>query len=102
MPQRHDSGAVGTLPLGIVPAGSGNGLAMSLMTRGGEKCDPVSATLAIIRGRVSALFVLSTKQHVKLKYACRGSDSCVMYLLIYGSVDSPHVTVVEPCNNIAP
>jgi len=60
--QRSDARAMGSLPLGIIPAGSGNGLATSFLFKGGEKCDAVSAVLAIIRGHVEKLDAASVEQ----------------------------------------
>jgi sphingosine kinase len=38
------------VPLGIVPAGTGNGMAKSVLNLSGEPCDAATATFAIIQG----------------------------------------------------
>ena len=43
------------MPIGIVPAGSGNALCKSIQHAGGEPCDPVSCALTIARWRTRAL-----------------------------------------------
>ncbi len=40
--------AAAALPLGVIPAGSGNAVAKSLAVRAGEACTPVNATLAAL------------------------------------------------------
>ncbi|KAJ7560569.1 hypothetical protein O6H91_04G135600 [Diphasiastrum complanatum] len=50
------------IPLGAIPAGSGNGVAKSLLTAAGEPCDVWNATFAIIRGQKQSLDVATVAQ----------------------------------------
>ncbi|EPS68311.1 d-erythro-sphingosine kinase, partial [Genlisea aurea] len=50
------------IPLGIVPAGSGNGMAKSLLYASGEPCSPSHATLCIIRGHKRSLDIATVAQ----------------------------------------
>ncbi|CAK9272818.1 unnamed protein product [Sphagnum jensenii] len=49
-------------PLGIIPAGTGNGMAKSLLHHAGEFFDVASATFLIIRGHKQALDVATVAQ----------------------------------------
>jgi len=60
--QRSDAHAMGAMPLGVIPAGTGNGLATSFLFKGGEKCDATSCVLAIIRGHVEKLDAARVEQ----------------------------------------
>ncbi|GAQ86523.1 Long Chain Base Kinase [Klebsormidium nitens] len=53
------------IPIGLVPAGSGNGLAKSFLTLAGEPYDPAGAVLAIILGQKKKLDVFTLSQGVK-------------------------------------
>ncbi|TYZ60516.1 hypothetical protein PybrP1_009294 [[Pythium] brassicae (nom. inval.)] len=48
-------------PLGIVPGGSGNGLAASLLYRSGEAMEPLSAAFALVKGSANELDVTSVR-----------------------------------------
>ncbi|XP_022142216.1 sphingosine kinase 1 isoform X2 [Momordica charantia] len=48
-------------PLGVVPAGTGNGMAKSLLHSVGDPCTACNATLAIIRGLVADIDIESEK-----------------------------------------
>lgn len=50
------------IPLGIIPAGTSNGMAKSLLNHVGEPCDPSSATFLVIRGQKQRLDVATAKQ----------------------------------------
>ncbi|CAN1284384.1 Sphingosine kinase 2 [Linum perenne] len=50
------------MPLGVVPAGTSNGMVKSLLDAAGEACTPSNAVLAIIRGRKSSLDVATVLQ----------------------------------------
>ncbi|ESQ55218.1 hypothetical protein EUTSA_v10025052mg [Eutrema salsugineum] len=50
------------LPIGMVPAGSGNGMIKSLLDTVGIPCSPTSATISIIRGHTRSLDVASISQ----------------------------------------
>ena len=47
--------AIGRMPLGIIPSGTGNGLAKSLLASAGEPYDIISAALLVSRGGVAPL-----------------------------------------------
>ncbi|CAI5509752.1 unnamed protein product [Closterium sp. Naga37s-1] len=49
-------------PLGVIPAGSGNGMAKSLLHASGEECTPQNATRAVILGRSTAVDVGTVSQ----------------------------------------
>ncbi|CDO99625.1 unnamed protein product [Coffea canephora] len=51
-----------TMPLGVVPAGTGNGMAKSLLDSAGEPCTPANAVLSIIRGHRHSLDVATVSQ----------------------------------------
>ncbi|CAI0468390.1 unnamed protein product [Linum tenue] len=50
------------MPLGIVPAGTSNGMVKSLLDAAGELCSPENAVLAIIRGHRCSLDVATVLQ----------------------------------------
>lgn len=50
------------MPLGVVPAGTGNGMAKSLLDSVGEPCTPINAILSIIRGHKRSLDVATISQ----------------------------------------
>jgi len=50
------------MPIGIIPAGTGNGMAMSVLDHVGEPCDAASATFLVIRGQTQPLDVATAKQ----------------------------------------
>ncbi|CAH8275847.1 unnamed protein product [Arabidopsis lyrata] len=50
------------LPIGMVPAGSGNGMIKSLLEPVGLPCSATSATISIIRGRTRSLDVATISQ----------------------------------------
>ncbi|KAH6790542.1 sphingosine kinase 1 [Perilla frutescens var. frutescens] len=50
------------IPLGAVPAGTGNGMAKSLLDSNGEPCAVFNATLSIIRGHKRSLDVATMSQ----------------------------------------
>ncbi|XP_020222547.1 sphingosine kinase 2 isoform X2 [Cajanus cajan] len=50
------------MPLGVVPAGTGNGMAKSLLDSVGDPCTVSNAVLAIIRGRKRSLDVVTITQ----------------------------------------
>uniref|UniRef100_A0A7I4FBM7 sphingosine kinase n=1 Tax=Physcomitrium patens TaxID=3218 RepID=A0A7I4FBM7_PHYPA len=50
------------MPIGIIPAGTGNGLAKSVLDHVGEPCDAASATFLVIRGQTQPLDVATAKQ----------------------------------------
>eukprot|EP00271_Cylindrocystis_brebissonii_P020293 TRINITY_DN6663_c0_g1_i1.p1 TRINITY_DN6663_c0_g1~~TRINITY_DN6663_c0_g1_i1.p1 ORF type:complete len:411 (+),score=73.68 TRINITY_DN6663_c0_g1_i1:281-1513(+) len=62
--QRHDWRDAIKMPLGVVPAGSGNGMAMSLLNAAGQECNPINATLAIITGNVKKVDVATVAQQI--------------------------------------
>ncbi|XP_038883381.1 sphingosine kinase 1 isoform X1 [Benincasa hispida] len=50
------------MPLGVVPAGTGNGMAKSLLHLTGDPCTACNATLAIVRGHKCSLDVATISQ----------------------------------------
>eukprot|EP00249_Psilotum_nudum_P025719 c30552_g1_i1 orf=600-2051(+) len=60
--ERTDWAQAIRMPLGVIPAGTGNGVAKSLLEANNEPCDPLSATFAIIRGYKHALDVATVVQ----------------------------------------
>ncbi|KAF3451560.1 hypothetical protein FNV43_RR07655 [Rhamnella rubrinervis] len=60
--EREDWEAAIKMPLGVVPAGTGNGMAKSLLDSVGEPCTASNAVLAIIRGRKRSLDVATISQ----------------------------------------
>uniref|UniRef100_A0A804N4U9 DAGKc domain-containing protein n=1 Tax=Zea mays TaxID=4577 RepID=A0A804N4U9_MAIZE len=60
--QREDWETAITVPLGIIPAGTGNGMARSLLHAAGEPFSISNVVFAIIRGHKRALDVTSVVQ----------------------------------------
>lgn len=50
-------------PLGVIPAGSGNGLCKTLLERAGEPYDPISAAFLIAKGRKQAFDLVEMVQN---------------------------------------
>ncbi|KAG4948402.1 hypothetical protein JHK82_041585 [Glycine max] len=60
--QREDWDTAIKMPLGVVPAGTGNGMAKSLLDSVGDPCEVANAVLAIIRGSKRPLDVATITQ----------------------------------------
>ncbi|KAH0685253.1 hypothetical protein KY290_016522 [Solanum tuberosum] len=60
--EREDWDSAIKMPLGVVPAGTGNGMAKSLLDAVGLPCTASNATLAIIRGHKQSLDVATITQ----------------------------------------
>jgi len=60
--EREDWKTAIKLPIGMVPAGSGNGMIKSLLEPVGLPCSATSATISIIRGRTRSLDVATISQ----------------------------------------
>ncbi|XP_055827487.1 sphingosine kinase 1-like isoform X2 [Solanum dulcamara] len=60
--EREDWDSAIKMPLGVVPAGTGNGMAKSLLDAVGLSCTVANATLAIIRGHKQSLDVATISQ----------------------------------------
>ncbi|CAJ1936342.1 unnamed protein product [Sphenostylis stenocarpa] len=60
--QRQDWDTAIKIPLGVVPAGTGNGMAKSLLDSVGDPCSITNAVLAIIRGHKRSLDVATITQ----------------------------------------
>ncbi|XP_061367676.1 sphingosine kinase 1-like isoform X2 [Gastrolobium bilobum] len=60
--QREDWDTAIKMPLGVVPAGTGNGMAKSLLDSVGDPCAVANAVLAIIRGHKRSLDVATITQ----------------------------------------
>ncbi|KAL2932047.1 Sphingosine kinase 1 [Bienertia sinuspersici] len=59
---RSDWNTAIKIPLGVVPAGTGNGVAKSLLDSVGDPCSAFNATVAIIRGHRTSLDVATISQ----------------------------------------
>ncbi|XP_017434185.1 sphingosine kinase 1 isoform X2 [Vigna angularis] len=59
--QREDWETAIKIPLGVVPAGTGNGMAKSLLDSVGDPCEVANAVHAIIRGLVADIDIESEK-----------------------------------------
>ncbi|XP_076917345.1 sphingosine kinase 2-like [Bidens hawaiensis] len=59
---REDWSTALKTPLGVIPAGTGNGMIKSLLDSAGEPCTPAHATLAAIRGHKRSLDVATIWQ----------------------------------------
>ncbi|XP_047166133.1 sphingosine kinase 1-like isoform X1 [Vigna umbellata] len=60
--QREDWDTAIKIPLGVVPAGTGNGMAKSLLDSVGDPCTITNSVLAIIRGHKQSLDVATITQ----------------------------------------
>ncbi|KAK1378841.1 Sphingosine kinase 1 [Heracleum sosnowskyi] len=60
--EREDWESAMKMPLGVVPAGTGNGMAKSLLDTVGQPCTALYAVLAIIRGHKRSLDVATILQ----------------------------------------
>ncbi|XP_074305499.1 sphingosine kinase 1-like [Silene latifolia] len=60
--QRDDWKTAIKMPLGPIPAGTGNGVAKSVLDSVGEPCSATNATLAILRGHKRSLDVTTISQ----------------------------------------
>ncbi|GAV58854.1 DAGK_cat domain-containing protein [Cephalotus follicularis] len=60
--ERDDWSTAIKKPIGIVPAGTGNGMAKSLLDSVGDPCSPSDAILAVIRGHKRSLDVATIVQ----------------------------------------
>ncbi|KAI4365106.1 hypothetical protein MLD38_021124 [Melastoma candidum] len=63
--EREDWESAIRMPIGVVPAGTGNGMAKSLLDAVGQPCSPSHATLAIIQGNKQSLDVATIVQQDK-------------------------------------
>lgn len=63
--EREDWSSAIKMPLGVIPAGTSNGMAKSLLDSVGESCTAFNATLAIIRGHKRSLDVATVSQGQK-------------------------------------
>ncbi|MCD7456010.1 hypothetical protein HAX54_030437 [Datura stramonium] len=59
--EREDWSSAIKMPLGVIPAGTSNGMAKSLLDSVGESCTAFNATLAIIRGLIADIDIESEK-----------------------------------------
>ncbi|XP_057537188.1 sphingosine kinase 1-like [Amaranthus tricolor] len=60
--QRDDWSTAIKMPIGVIPAGSGNAVAKSLLDSGGDPLSAFNATIAIIRGHKTSLDVATVLQ----------------------------------------
>ena len=66
---RPDWEKASELPLGIIPAGTGNGLAKSLLELRQEAYDPLNAAFLIAKGKQQKLDLIKVKQNNKQYYS---------------------------------
>jgi sphingosine kinase len=66
--QRSDAATAMQTPIGVIPAGTGNGLCQSLLAPAGERYDVVSAGFAIAKGHSQPLDILQVQQEGQLSY----------------------------------
>jgi sphingosine kinase len=57
------------LPIGIIPSGTSNGLAKSILAAAGEVYDPVSAAFSIVKGKVETIDIATVRQQDKCFYS---------------------------------
>ncbi|KAI3745481.1 hypothetical protein L1987_58595 [Smallanthus sonchifolius] len=67
--EREDWDAALKTPLGVIPAGTGNGMIKSLLDSVGEPCTPTHAVLAAIRGHKRSLDVATIWQGETIFYS---------------------------------
>ena len=60
--KRDDWETAIAIPLGIIPAGTSNGLAKSLLEQSGEIYDPISAAFIIAKGKKKPIDIIQIKQ----------------------------------------
>ncbi len=65
---RSDWQTVINLPLGILPAGSSNGLCQTLLDQRGEAYDPVNAAFLIAKGESCPIDIFKVNQPGQIKY----------------------------------
>ncbi|GMI93381.1 sphingosine kinase 1 [Hibiscus trionum] len=63
--EREDWSAAIKMPIGMIPAGTGNGMVKSLLHAAGERCSASNAILAVIRGYKRSLDVATISQGKK-------------------------------------
>lgn len=56
-------------PIGIIPAGTGNGLSKTLLENSGEPYDPVSAAFLIAKGKKRAYDIIMSEQNGRRGYS---------------------------------
>ncbi|PZD71749.1 Diacylglycerol kinase [Acaryochloris thomasi RCC1774] len=66
--QRSDAATAIQTPIGVIPAGTGNGLCQSLLAQAGEPYDVMSAGFAIAKGHPQPLDILQVQQDGQLSY----------------------------------
>lgn len=66
--QRADATTAIQTPIGVIPAGTGNGLCQSLLAQAGEPYDAISAGFAIAKGHPQPLDILQVQQNGQLSY----------------------------------
>uniref|UniRef100_A0A7N0V086 sphingosine kinase n=1 Tax=Kalanchoe fedtschenkoi TaxID=63787 RepID=A0A7N0V086_KALFE len=76
--EREDWKTAIQMPIGMIPAGTGNGMVKSLLDSVGEPCTPLNASLSIIRGHKRKLDVATIMQ--------KGSKFFSVLMLAWGLV----------------
>ena len=67
---REDSKTAIKIPLGVIPAGSGNGLAKSILEAARESYDPLHAAFVIAKGRQQSFDLAEVTQGDRRYYSC--------------------------------
>jgi sphingosine kinase len=57
------------LPIGVIPSGTSNGLAKSILAAADEVYDPVNAAFLIVKGKVETIDIATVKQQDKCFYS---------------------------------
>jgi sphingosine kinase len=57
------------IPIGVIPGGTSNGLAKSILERAGELYDPIGAAFLIVRGRIGTIDLVTVKQQDRYFYS---------------------------------
>ena len=67
--QRSDWQQAIQTPIGVIPAGTGNGLCKTILAQSGEPYDPISAALVIAKGQQHPLDLLQVEQQGRCSYS---------------------------------
>lgn len=93
---RPDATTAIQTPIGVIPAGTGNGLCQSLLAEAGEPYDVLSAGFAIAKGHPHPLDLLQMQQGEQRSY---GSLSLAWGLISDSDLASDHLRWLGPLRN---
>ncbi len=94
--ERPDAATAIQTPIGVIPAGTGNGLCQSLLAEAGEPYDVLSAGFAIAKGHPHPLDLLQMQQGEQRSY---GSLSLAWGLISDSDLASDHLRWLGPLRN---